>query len=84
VFRAPANNLTAGVVEDDHPVLLRAELLEEEEVADLEVVGDGFLKKRRSPILRLCATANSGQPTSRTALPLTSLTLFSHWHPVVS
>jgi hypothetical protein len=25
----------------------------------------------------------SGQPASRTALPLTSLMLISHWHPVV-
>jgi hypothetical protein len=41
VFRAPVNNLTVGVVEDDHPVLPYGELLEEEEVADLEVVGGG-------------------------------------------
>jgi hypothetical protein len=41
VFWAPANNLTAGVVEDDHPLLPCGELFEEYEVADLEVVGDG-------------------------------------------
>jgi hypothetical protein len=41
VLRAPANNLTVGIVEDGHPVLLHAELIEEEEVADLEVLGDG-------------------------------------------
>jgi hypothetical protein len=40
VFRAPADNLTARVVEDDHPVFPCGELLEEHEVADLEVVGD--------------------------------------------
>jgi hypothetical protein len=40
VFRAPADNLTARVVEDDHPVLPCGELLEEQEIADLEVVGD--------------------------------------------
>jgi hypothetical protein len=40
MFRAPANNLTTRVVKYDHHVLLCGELLEEQEVADLQVVGD--------------------------------------------
>jgi hypothetical protein len=39
-LRALDNNLEARVVEDDHPILLGDELLEEDEIADLQVVGD--------------------------------------------
>jgi hypothetical protein len=35
VLQAPANNLIAGVVKDDHTILLCGEILEEQEVADL-------------------------------------------------
>jgi hypothetical protein len=44
VLQAPINNLKAGVVKNNHPVLLYTELLEEEEVDDLEVVGDGEIR----------------------------------------
>ena len=39
--RAPAHHLSAGVVEDDHTVLESRHLLEGEELAYLELMGDG-------------------------------------------
>jgi hypothetical protein len=42
VLRAHSNNLAARVVEDDHPVVLCSDLLEEH-VVDLQAVGYGII-----------------------------------------
>jgi hypothetical protein len=53
---AHAYHLSAGVVEDDHPILESRHLLEGEELAYLELMGDG---EDRPPLVDECAIAFS-------------------------
>jgi hypothetical protein len=53
---AHAYHLSAGVVEDDHPILESRHLLEGEELAYLELMGDG---EDRPPLVDECVIAFS-------------------------
>lgn len=56
MVRASAHHLSAGVVEDDHTILEGGHLLEGEELAYLELMGDG---EGRPPLVDECIIAFS-------------------------
>jgi hypothetical protein len=54
MVRVPGHHLSAGVVEDDHTVLERGHLLQCEELAYLELMGDG---EGSPPLVDECVVA---------------------------
>lgn len=56
MVQAPVHHLIAGMVEDDHIVLEGGHLLEDEELAYLQLMGDG---EARPPLVDVCVIAFS-------------------------